>query len=248
MDVQAAADELYRLPPSEFTNARDVRVAAARKAGDRATADALKALRKPTAGAWLANRLVRERSAEVERFLTLSAQLRAAQAQLDGEAIRRLSREGREAEAALLSDASALARRDEGAVSAAALEDLETTLDAALADPEAAETLRAGRLTSALRYSGLGLASATEHLARPARDHGARPALGAADRELARAKQELERVRGQMKDAETALGAAEATLAERREVAERARRRVRDAQKAVTSAEKKVEAQRRRRS
>ena len=248
MDVEGAADELYGLPPSEFTGARNVRVAAARKAGDRATADALKALRKPSAGAWLANRLVRERSAEVERFLTLSAQLRQAQAELDGQAIRRLSREGREAEAALLTDASALARRDEGAVSAGALVDLEATLDAALADPEAAETLRTGRLTSGLRYSGLGLAGAAESPALPPRDRGGRPASGTADRELARAKRELERVREQMEDAETALMAAESTLAERREVAERARRRVRDAQKAVTSAERRVEAQRRRRS
>ena len=40
--------------------------------------------------------------------------------------------------------------------SASAVEELETTLDAAFADPEAAATLRQGRLTIGLRYSGLG--------------------------------------------------------------------------------------------
>jgi hypothetical protein len=247
VDAEAAADELYGLPPSEFTQARDARVAAARQEGDRATADALKKLRRPTAGAWLANHLVRERRADVERFLALAAHLREAQARLEGDALRRLSREGRDAVAELVRDASTLARRDGHAVSAATLEDLEATLDAALADPVAGETLRAGRLTSALRYSGLGLSSATASSPAGTSD-GGQPALAAAERELARAGQVLDRVMAQLMGAETAVTAAEATLAERRDVSERARRRVREAREAARIAEEKVEALRRKRA
>jgi exonuclease VII small subunit len=249
VDVEAVADELYGLPPSEFTHARDTRIADARKAGDRATADALKKLRRPSAGASMANHLVRERSGEIERFLALASQLRDAQAKLDGDSLRRLSKEGRDAVAALVRDASTLARRDGLAVSAAAFEDLEATLDAALADPVAGETLRAGRLTTALRYSGLGLSSpTTPSPARGSQDRGDRPVLAAAERELARASQELERVLAQLKDAETAVRAAQTTLAEREDVAERARRRAREAQDAARSAEKRVRALRRKRA
>jgi hypothetical protein len=248
VDVEAVADELYGLPPSEFTQARDTRVAAAREAGDRATADALKKLRRPSAGAWLANHLVRERCGEIERLLALAAQLREAQAKLDGDSLRRLSREGRDTVSALVRDASTLARQAGVAVSAAALEDLEATLDAALADPGAGQTLRAGRLTSALRYSGLGLSSTeAPSPARGSPDRG-RHALAGAERELARARQELERVLAQLHDAETALNAAETTLAERQDVAERARRRALEAQEVERSAQKRVEALRRKRA
>jgi hypothetical protein len=246
VDVEAAADELYGLPPSEFTQARDARVAAARKAGDRAAAEVLKKLRRPSVGAWLANHLVREHHVEIERFLDLAARLREAQARLEGDTLRRLSREGRDAVAALVRDASISARRDGFAVSPGALEDLEATLDASLADRVAAETLRAGRLTSALRYSGLGLSSAMAPTATSG-DRG-RPASAAAERELARARQELERVLAQLHDAETAVTAAETTLAERRDVAERARRRAREAQDDVRSAEEKMKAVRRKRA
>lgn len=241
VDVEAITDELYGLPPSEFTRARDVRVAAARKAGDSATADRLKKLRRPSAGAWLANSLVRERRAEIEGFLDLAARLRKAQAGLEGDTIRRLSREGRDAVAGFVRDAETLARKEGAAVSSASLEDLETTLDAALADPVAAEALRTGRLTSALHYSGLGLSDVlAPSAAGGSREGGGQPALAAADRELARASQELERVLAQLHDAETAVTAAETTLAERKDVLERARRRAQEAQEAARTAEKKV--------
>jgi hypothetical protein len=249
VDVEAVADELYGLAPSEFTTARDARVATARKAGDRDAADAIKKLRRPSAGAWMANLLVREHRSEVERFLALADRLREAQARLEGDSLRRLSREGRDAVAALVRDASTLARSDGLAVSASALEDLEATLDAALADPVAGEALRAGRLTSALRYSGLGLSSpVAQSPGRGSQDREGRPALAAAEREFARATQELDRVLAQLKDAETALNAAETTLAERRDVAKRARRRTQEAQEAAKSAEKRMEALRRKRA
>ena len=241
MDFESIAEELYGLAPPEFTRARDARVADARKEGDRETAAAVKQLRRPSLGAWLANRIVRDRGGELDHLLALAEQLHQAQARLDGDALRNLSREGRDAAAGLVKDASGIAREHGHEMSASAREDLEATLDAALADPDAADELRTGRLTSALRYSGLGLAGvmATAPSGRDANATDSAPVRRVVvDRELERATQELERVQAQMRDAETAVAAAETTLGQRKEVALRAARRVREAEKAVRDAQK----------
>jgi len=202
VDFEAVADELYGLAPSEFTGARDDRAAEARQQGDRDTAASLKKLRKPSVGAWLANRMVRDLHDEITEFLALAAELREAQSRLDGESMRRLSGEGRAAVVALVQRSAQLARDSGQSVSAGALHDVEMTLDAALVDPDAAVALRSGRLTSALQYSGLGLVDAM------AQSTGTDPAdtlrtavRPAADRELKRARHELERVQTQLRDA-----------------------------------------------
>ena len=50
--VEQAAEELYGLPPGEFTSARDKRAKELRGDGERDAANAVKALRKPTVAAW----------------------------------------------------------------------------------------------------------------------------------------------------------------------------------------------------
>jgi hypothetical protein len=151
------ADELYGLTPAEFVPRRDALAAEARKAGDRALAAEIKKLRRPTTGAWLANVLARQRSDQVARLLDLGAALRRAQASLATSELRRLSQERHSVRSELEREARDLASHDGQAVSAAAAQELSATLDAALADPEAAGALRAGRLTTGLHYSGLGL-------------------------------------------------------------------------------------------
>ncbi|MFI9549933.1 hypothetical protein ACIHAR_39560 [Streptomyces sp. NPDC052016] len=73
MDLDAVADELYALPPGEFTAARDEHAKAARATGDRELADQTRRLRRPTQAAWASNLLVREDPDEVERLLQLGA-------------------------------------------------------------------------------------------------------------------------------------------------------------------------------
>jgi hypothetical protein len=248
VNFEATADELYGLHPTQFTQARDAFVAGARKEGDRATAEALKQLRRPSMGAWLANRIVRDRPHDVDHLLTLAAELREAQSRLDAETMRRLSREGRDAVEGFVRYARIDTPAGQG-VSEAALEDLEATLDAALGDPAAAETLRGGRLTSALHYSGLGLAGGASAPIRggpPGAD--SLSARAATDRGMKKARDDLERVRTQLRDAQTAVAAAEVTLAERKDNAERAARRVRDAEKALRISEKRAAARAGRRS
>jgi hypothetical protein len=162
MDLETVATELYGLGRADFTNARDARTSEAKKAGDRALATAIAKLRRPNVGAWIANVLVRERRDQVQSMLDLGAAIRHAQAQLAKDDLRRLQSERRRAIAALLDDAGDLARDRGESLSSAAARDLEATLEAALLDPEAATALRVGRLTTGLRYAGLGLSEAAD--------------------------------------------------------------------------------------
>jgi hypothetical protein len=154
--LEAIAQELYGLPMSEFTAARDREAAAARQAGDRALAGELKKLRRPTAGAWLTNQLVRQRGDDVTALLHLGAALRDAQARLATDDLRRLSLQGQQLVTALSREARQLRPAAGQRVGEAAVREVEDTLHAALADPAASDAVRAGRLTSALSYAGFG--------------------------------------------------------------------------------------------
>jgi hypothetical protein len=159
MDLESATRELYGLAPSQFTAARDAKASEARQAGRSELAFSLKKLRKPSVGAWLANLLVLEQPSDVERLIDLGVKLRAPKHKLQGEQIRRVSKEKTDAISKLVRDARSKAPRMGRPVSAAALQELEATLEAAFADPRAAEALRQGRLSSGLHYSGLGFSA-----------------------------------------------------------------------------------------
>jgi hypothetical protein len=168
--LTAVAEALYGLLPAQFTAARDAQAAEARRAGDKQLAAEIKALKKPTVGAWLANLLVRERRAQVEQLLDLGAALRQAQAGLAAGELRRLSQERHTVVASLRNEARTLARDAGQPVSDAVAQELEATLEAALADAEAAGALRSGQLTAGLHYSGLGLTNAIPLAARATGD------------------------------------------------------------------------------
>jgi hypothetical protein len=168
MDLESATQELYGLTPSQFTAARNAKGSQARKAGLSDIAASLKELRKPSTGAWLANLLVRERSKEIENLIELGDSLRTPKGKLEGHDIRKVSKEKVDAASKLIRYAKSRASQLGHAASASAVEELETTLDAAFADPQAAARLRQGHLTSGLRYSGLGF-TAHPHSRSPSR-------------------------------------------------------------------------------
>lgn len=153
--LEEIADELYGLPPEEFTAARDARARALR-VSDRALADAVRALRRPTTAAWLVDLLVRERRDDVEALLSLGDALRQAQRTLSGDTLRGVGRQRRTVVAALVRAAAALGRAHGRRVGAEVELEVESTLEAALADPAAAAALRGGRLVKPLAYAGLG--------------------------------------------------------------------------------------------
>ncbi len=149
MDLEAAADALYALPPPEFTGARAQRVKAARAAGDRACATAIGGLRRPTTAAWLVNQLVRRRPADLGELADLGAALRSAHLELDGAALRTLSTRRHALLAQLVAGCRELAREAGQPVSDAVARELEEMFTAALADPAATARLTDGRLSSA---------------------------------------------------------------------------------------------------
>ncbi|MBM7805328.1 hypothetical protein JOD57_001165 [Geodermatophilus bullaregiensis] len=156
MDLDEVADELYGLPPGEFVAARTEAARRARAAGDRALAGEIGALGRPSTAAWACNALVRDRPDEIAGLVELGDLLREAQQTLAGDELRALGTQRSRLLAALTRQARVLAARLGHPLSEAVAGQVEETLRAALADPDAGEALLAGRLTGALSYQGLG--------------------------------------------------------------------------------------------
>jgi hypothetical protein len=154
VDINSVADQLYALPPAEFTAARTVSEQEAKANGDKQLAAAIHQLRKPTMGAWIANQLVREHASEVQAFVDLGASLREATAMLSGDQLRELDRARRQLVYALMQQARGLANAAGHKVSQDTASGVEDTLHAALADEHAAAQLTAGRLTDTLQAKG----------------------------------------------------------------------------------------------
>ncbi|TDC81741.1 hypothetical protein E1193_13925 [Micromonospora sp. KC606] len=149
---------LYRTPPEKFVAARDAAVAEARRAGDTVTARRIARLKRPTVAAWLVNLLALERPELVADLTQLAEALRTAQRDLKGPKLRELSAQRRAVVAALLTEVRRIAARTPGAPPAARLPlaEVESTLNAALADTEVAEQVRTGQLLRAAHYAGFG--------------------------------------------------------------------------------------------
>ena len=142
MDLDSVAEDLYGLPPDEFTAARDDAV---KQATDPALRKAIKALRKPTVSAHAVNQLVRERPGDIDELLDLGDQLRAAMTGDKGD-VRRLTEQRRDLVGSLVAAELPAAVRD----------DVTATLEAATADPDLGAAVRSGRLVKPLRYAGFG--------------------------------------------------------------------------------------------
>jgi hypothetical protein len=155
--IDEIANELYALPPAEFTAARDSAVASARESGDRARAKELAAFKRPTVGAHLVNLLALRRPDVVAGLIDLGEQIRAAQGAVSAAQLRDLSSQRRTAiGAALRACRSLAAESGSEEPSAQQLGEVEATLAAAMADNTAADQVRAGRITKALSYAGFG--------------------------------------------------------------------------------------------
>ena len=150
------ADELYEVPPEEFVALRTARQDEAKADGDKALAKEIGALPKPSAAAWACNLLVREHRGEIEDLVELGDLLREAQENLAGDQLRALDVQRRQLVTALTRQARGLAAAREHPVSTGVATQVEETLRAAMADPDAGRALLTGRLTSAMTYSGLG--------------------------------------------------------------------------------------------
>jgi hypothetical protein len=155
VELDAIADQLYSLPPGEFTAARTEQEKAARAGGDRELAARIHALRRPTVAAWAANQLARTGSDRAERLLGLGEELRSAYRDLDGGRIRALSAEQRQLIPVLVGEAVRLADAAGQPLGAEARREVEQTLHAVVADGRAGQRWVRGRLDRPLATSGL---------------------------------------------------------------------------------------------
>jgi hypothetical protein len=242
MDLDEVADELYAVPPEEFTALRKQRQDDARADGDRVLAKEIGGLPKPAAAAWVCNLLVRDHRDEIEALVELGGLLREAQDNLAGDQLRALNRQRSQLLAALTRQASALAREAGRPVSSSVAGQVEDTLRAAMADTDAGEALLTGRLTSPMSYSGLGTtgtrpalhlvapsrAEKAERPAPPARPRAADAAERRRQREEEARRAAEERRRRELEEARRAVEEATAVAAETRAAAEEERRRVDD--------------------
>lgn len=217
---------LYSLPPGEFVEARND---AAQWAGTREEAARIRKLRRPTVSAWAVNLLVADSPGDVDALAELGERLRTAQQEMRGGDLRELSAERNRTVSALVRRASELARDAGHPLKGAAQREVETTLDAAVADPESAEAMRAGTLTKALAYSGTGFTGASSQVA---------PARRAESRTKSQPRQEAEAENKTQPKAKTKTDGKAKESAARRE----ARRR------SVEKAERELDTAKRRRT
>lgn len=192
MDFDAAADELFGLPPTAFIERRNALAELARSEGDEQAAARIKVLRRPTVGAALVNALVRERGEDVASFLTLGAELRDAQARGDGQQMRALAGRRQELMRVVDRHVAELARERGLTATRAVQQDVHATMLAALSDPRAEAIVRGGRLESALN-DGIFADSAPAAAVRPksARDTDAESVGSASNRRSGLAAQRL---------------------------------------------------------
>jgi hypothetical protein len=179
MELDAEIDRLYGLPLDEFVRERDE---LARRLGREGTGDEaarVKALRKPTVGAWALNQAVRRRRVETDALLATGRRLRAAHEDLmaggDPAVLRETMEEERSLTTALADCAEAIA--SETGKSGPALRDrVRATLHAAAVEEEAREELATGRFVREREAVGLGLVGAPDSsTAAPAKRPGAKP-------------------------------------------------------------------------
>lgn len=143
-------DTLFALPPNEFVAARDRLAKELKVAGQGDVAAAVKKLRRPTVAAAAVNRLSREAPDELDELLAVGSRLREAhEALLRGggdSGVREATADRRKLVGTLTKRALAFASGG-GEAQRDAIAD---TLEAAVADSDAAEAVRAGRLTKEL--------------------------------------------------------------------------------------------------
>lgn len=235
--IDSVADDLYGVLPSEFIAARDARVKEAKSAGDTDLAAAIKALRKPSAAAWLVNLLAR---AGLDDFGDLSRRMRDAQAHLDAQAMKEVGQERSRVVTGLVERAVGLARDADSSFrdSDAVRDQVTASLVAAVADPQAEAAVTSGRLVNPLSYAGFGEVDVSDAVATPLHVVREKPAKKKAKKQDTRA---LEKARDELEAAEDALEDAEQAFDEARARRHEARLEVKRAQQAVDELEAELD-------
>jgi hypothetical protein len=266
MALEEEIDRLYGTPLDEFVRERDELARRLAKQGDREMAARIKALRKPTAGAWALNQAVRRRRADTDALIATGKRLRAAHEDLliggDPAVLREAMEEERSLTSALADCAEAIA--SETGKSGPALRDrVRATLHAAAVDDDARDELSAGRFVREREAVGLGTfggalpapATATaprrapkgrpaakrERSPAPEPEPGPDPRLVEAERALAEGREQLSEAEADHAAAISRAEAAREELEQAEDAEREARRVVRERWREVSKQERRVE-------
>jgi hypothetical protein len=237
-ELESELDELYALPPGEFTARRNDLARRLKEAGRADAADDVRHLRKPTVPVWVVNQLARRNSGELDALIESGEQLRAAQKAALGsgesEQLRAATAAQRDALQTLTHRAHDVLAEEGQSTAASVMERIASTLRAAALDPESAELVRAGRLGEELDPAGF---DAFAGMPLPRRKATKKPAPApAADR---RREERLRSLREKAREAEDEAKAAEAEAKRAEDVAKRARAKADRVRAQLESAEEK---------
>jgi hypothetical protein len=245
--VAEELERLYLQAPERFTAERDALAKRLREDGDREAAQEVRKLRKPSLAAWLVNQLGLREPDDVEALLDAGERLRGAeQAMLagkgDGDELRVAAVEERDAIERLVAAARRIAADDDRKLNQATLDRVAETLQAAGADEETAEKVRAGRLTRETRRASIGASTRAPSGGRSARVTKKQKAARAreeASAALDGARRDLERAHGVAERAQDDVDLHADRLKGAREALTRAKREAKRAESEVRRAEQR---------
>jgi hypothetical protein len=236
----ADLDELYRLPLSEFTAARNELARRLKAEGHAEEADEVKALRKPTVPVWLVNQLAHERQLDVQRLRKAGEALAkgqaAATAGRSSDAFNEARQEEQHALSRLADAAKELAAREK--LGAGAADRALATLRAASLTEQGRDLLKRGRLTEELEPPGFEALAGLVGDAPPRR--ATAPKADKRDA-LKRAREKLKELRAEEREADAAVRAAERKAERAEKEAESARARAEEASQRRAEGEEEVE-------
>jgi hypothetical protein len=213
--------DLYALPLEEFTNARNAIAKDLSGGGDKAAADAVRALRKPSVPAWAVNQVARRDPKGIGELFDTGKQLRAAQQKLirsgDTGAVKEATTSERRVVRALVDEAKSILTEAGHTPNEATLERIADTFYATAVDEEGRELVRTGTLTKELKRVGFGDVTSLS-VVPAARTQAEKPKA-----QGARLEKEAAKLRAAADDAEEKATAAEALAEELAGAAEDAR-------------------------
>ncbi len=159
-DARYAEDvaALYAEAPERFVAARDELAARLKGTGEAGAAKRVKALRRPTAAAWVVDRVARERSTEFEALIRagdeLAAAQRAAAAGGGAESLREATEERRRLVGLLVGAAKDALERAGMSAPRATLDKVENTFMAIASDEGAGDRIRRGHARQGVARTG----------------------------------------------------------------------------------------------
>jgi hypothetical protein len=242
LSLEAELDLLFRVHPAEFVDARGALVARLTKTGERATAAAVKALKRPTPAAWALNQIHFEAPGLLERAARAATQVRELHARdgVTADALRAAMVEQRAASSALVDDA--LRRLESAGLPAGAVQQkkLAATVQGWLGGADGAQP---GRMTHDLEFGGF---EAIATVGTPAREPAAKESAEAvtppaSSKPTARDAARLQKAQARVAGAEQRALAAREVVRRRKEERDRLREHASQAALRVRETERTLE-------